>query len=118
VLVVGLFDPNGNCVKDLWKDVTLHPGDEELDWLRRSGIEIKTDCDVTPGRYVLRALVRDGKARPWEPKGPEFRFAPSPASRCEAALHQLLYWHFNAPSPFRAVSHRLSAHWERPHLHI
>jgi VWFA-related protein len=62
-MVVGLFDQNGNLVKDYWKDVTLHPDDEALASLRRSGIEVKTDFDVEPGRYLVRLLVSDREGR-------------------------------------------------------
>lgn len=63
-MVVGLFDQNGNLLQDFWKDVALHPDDEALELLRRSGIEVKTDFNVTPGRYLVRLLVsdRDGQA--------------------------------------------------------
>jgi hypothetical protein len=62
-LVIGLFDQNGNLVKGFWKDIALHPDDAALESLRRSGIEVKTDFDVTPGRYPVRLLVRDGEGQ-------------------------------------------------------
>ena len=63
LLMVGLFDQDGNFVKDFWKDITLHPDDEKLDALRQSGIEVQTNFDVTPGRYLVRLLVRDGEGQ-------------------------------------------------------
>ncbi len=59
-LLVGLFDQDGNPVKDLVKNISLHPNDEELKSLRQSGITVDTDFDVPPGRYLVRALVHDG----------------------------------------------------------
>ena len=63
-MVVGIFDQNGNLVMDFWKDIALHPSDEALAALRRSGLEVATDFDVLPGRYLVRPLVResDGQA--------------------------------------------------------
>jgi len=60
-LAVGLFDWNGALVKDSWKELDLHPEDDALEELRRGGVEVATDFDVAPGRYLLRALVsQDG----------------------------------------------------------
>jgi VWFA-related protein len=72
---VGLFDQNGNLVKDAWKDVALHPDDGALESLRRSGLEIKSDFDVTPGRYLVRLLVtdRDGQAMGTQSAGVDIR---------------------------------------------
>lgn len=63
-MVVGIFDQNGNLVMDFWKDIALHPSDEALATLKRSGLEVDTDFDVSPGRYLVRLLVResDGQA--------------------------------------------------------
>lgn len=62
-MVVGIFDQNGNLVKDFWKDITLHPSDESLAALRRSGLELTTDFDVPPGRYFVRLLVRENEGQ-------------------------------------------------------
>jgi hypothetical protein len=62
-LLVGLFDENGNLVNDIWKEITLHPDDASLDAVRRAGIEVKTEFDVEPGRYMVRAMVRDDQAQ-------------------------------------------------------
>jgi hypothetical protein len=56
-LAVGLFDWNGALVKDSWKELDLHPDDSAIEELRRGGIEIATDFDVAPGRYMVRVLI-------------------------------------------------------------
>jgi VWFA-related protein len=62
-MVIGVFDQDGNAVKDFWKDVSLHPRDEELDSLRAAGLDIDTNFDVAPGHYVVRVAVRDSAER-------------------------------------------------------
>jgi VWFA-related protein len=47
-LAVGVFDWNGVLVKDSWN---------ELDPLRSAAVDIATDFDVAPGRYMVRVLV-------------------------------------------------------------
>ena len=59
--VVGLFDENGKYLKDVQKSADLHPTDEELAALRISGIEVKTDFPVVPGRYFVKLLVRESQ---------------------------------------------------------
>jgi len=59
VLVVGVFDQDGNPVKDFFKRIELHPNDEELKSLRQTGITADTEFEVPPGRYLVRALIRD-----------------------------------------------------------
>jgi hypothetical protein len=58
-LGVGVFDENGKLVKDVWKDIDLHPADGELASLLRAGIEVTTDFEIAPGRYLVRLLVHD-----------------------------------------------------------
>jgi VWFA-related protein len=58
-LAMGLFDANGNLVKDSWKEIALSGGDDALASLRRSGVEVKVDFEVTPGKYLVRVLVQD-----------------------------------------------------------
>jgi VWFA-related protein len=74
-LAVGLFDQNGSLVKDSWKDIALSGDDAALASLRRSGVEVKTDFDVTPGRYLVRLLVQDaaGQAMGTHSAGVEIR---------------------------------------------
>lgn len=60
---VGLFDQDGKLVKDVWKDIDLHPSDTELELLRRAGIDVDTDFQVAPGRYLVRLLVHDRAGR-------------------------------------------------------
>jgi len=61
-LAVGVFDWNGVLVKDSWKELDLHPDDSGIDALRRAGIEIATDFDVAPGRYMVRVLIAQDNA--------------------------------------------------------
>jgi len=62
-LVVGLFDENGGLMKDVWKQIDLHPDDHTLASLRESGIEVSCEFDVRPGRYLVRSAVRDGQGQ-------------------------------------------------------
>jgi VWFA-related protein len=62
-LVVGLFDRDGNLVKDFWKEITLHPDDADLASLRQRGVEVSADFEVQPGQYLVRALVRDSEGQ-------------------------------------------------------
>jgi VWFA-related protein len=58
-LAMGLFDPNGNLVKDSWKNIALSGNDEAVASVRHEGVEVKVDFDVTPGKYMVRLLVQD-----------------------------------------------------------
>ena len=60
---IGVFDENGKLVKDVWQQIDLHPNDAELERLVRSGIDVSTDFDVAPGRYLVRVLVHDPGGR-------------------------------------------------------
>jgi hypothetical protein len=60
---VGVFDQDGRLVKDVWKDIDLHPSDAELELLFRAGIEVTTEFEIAPGRYLVRLLVHDRSRR-------------------------------------------------------
>jgi len=60
-LLIGIFDQDGKPVKDFLKTISLHPDNQEMESLRRTGIIVDTAFDVAPGRYLVRALVRDSK---------------------------------------------------------
>jgi VWFA-related protein len=62
-LMVGVFDQNGNLMKDVWKDIDLHPTDDELLPLRQGGIEVQSEFEVPPGRYLVRAMVHEPGGR-------------------------------------------------------
>ena len=62
-IVSGLFDSNGNFVKGIQRIVTLHLRDQSLATLEQSGIVVKENFDVAPGRYVVRLVVRDGEGQ-------------------------------------------------------
>ena len=59
-LVAGLFDQDGNYVAAFEKEIEMRLRDESLDTWRRSGLGVKTDFQVKPGRYLVRVVVRDG----------------------------------------------------------
>ena len=60
-LVVGLFDPNGNFVAAFQKVIEMRLKDATLDAWMKSGIEVATDFNVKPGKYLVRLVVRDSE---------------------------------------------------------
>lgn len=55
----GLFDNDGNFVSGVEKTITLRLLDETLEKRLNSGMAVKSDFTVHPGRYVVRMVVRD-----------------------------------------------------------
>ncbi len=55
----GLFDSDGNFVNGVEKTITLKLLDETLEKRLASGMGVKSDFTVHPGRYVVRMVVRD-----------------------------------------------------------
>jgi VWFA-related protein len=64
VLVVsGLFDRNGNFLQAVSKTIKMRLKDDTLAEKLNSGISIRSDFKVTPGRYVVRLVVRDAEGQ-------------------------------------------------------
>jgi VWFA-related protein len=64
VLVVsGLFDRNGNFLQAVSKTIRMRLKDETLAGKLDSGISIRSDFKVSPGRYVVRLVVRDAEGQ-------------------------------------------------------
>jgi VWFA-related protein len=64
VLVVSaLFDRNGNYLQSVAKTIKMRLKDETLAGKLDSGIAIRSDFKVTPGRYVLRLVIRDAEGQ-------------------------------------------------------
>ena len=64
VLVVsGLFDRNGNFVQAVSKTIRMRLKDDTLSDKLNSGISIRSDFKVAPGRYVVRLVVRDAEGQ-------------------------------------------------------
>ena len=64
VLVVsGLFDRNGHFLQAVSKTIKMRLKDETLAVKLDSGIAIRADFKVAPGRYVVRLVVRDAEGQ-------------------------------------------------------
>lgn len=59
-LVVGVFDQNGNFVSAIQKELQMRLKDATLAAWVKSGIAASTDFQLTPGKYLVRLVVRDG----------------------------------------------------------
>ncbi len=62
-VVTGLFDNDGNYMTGLQKVVDLKLLDETLENRVGSGIAVRNDFTVHPGRYVVRMVVRDSQGQ-------------------------------------------------------
>jgi hypothetical protein len=62
-VVSAVYDSNGNFIKGIQRVITLHLRDQSLASLESAGIVVKEDFNVTPGRYVVRLVVRDSEGR-------------------------------------------------------
>jgi VWFA-related protein len=62
-VVSGLFDENGNYRLGTQKVLELRLRDETLEKLVTSGITVRTDFSVKPGRYMIRLVVRDSEGQ-------------------------------------------------------
>jgi hypothetical protein len=62
-VVTGLFDQNGNYISGLERRVELRLRDQSLEVLENSGISVQQSFSVTPGRYIVRVVVKDSEGR-------------------------------------------------------
>ncbi len=62
-VVTGLFDNDGNFVTGAQKIVEMRLLDDTLAKRAASGISVKNDFTVRPGRYVVRLVVRDSEGQ-------------------------------------------------------
>ena len=63
-VVSGIFDNNGNLVAAIEKRIEMRLLDRTLDRLQsQSGVTVKTNFDVMPGRYAVRVVVRDAEGQ-------------------------------------------------------
>lgn len=60
-VVAGLFDSNGNYISGIQRVIEMHLRDQTLAGLRNSGISVKQNFSVAPGRYIVRLVVRDAE---------------------------------------------------------
>lgn len=60
-VVAGLFDSNGNYISGIERVLEMHLRDQTLAGLQNSGIAVKQNFSVAPGRYVVRLVVRDAE---------------------------------------------------------
>jgi VWFA-related protein len=58
-IVSGLFDRNGNFVTGSQKTLEMHLKDDTLANKMNSGLDVRSQFDVKPGRYLVRLVVRD-----------------------------------------------------------
>jgi hypothetical protein len=63
LVVAGLFDRNGNFVNSVAKTIKMRLKDDTLAEKLNSGISIRSDFKVAPGRYVVRLVVRDAEGQ-------------------------------------------------------
>jgi hypothetical protein len=57
--VTGLFDRDGHYVSGQQKVLELHLRDVSLERFLHTGIKVQTEIKVSPGIYLIRAVVRD-----------------------------------------------------------
>lgn len=62
-MVSGLFDNNGNLLTALEKILEMHLRDETLEKRAAGGITLKTSFNLTPGKYVIRVVIRDAEGQ-------------------------------------------------------
>ena len=62
-VVTGIFDDDGNFVNGAQKVLEMRFLDETLDKRVGSGISVKSNFTVHPGRYVVRMVVRDSEGQ-------------------------------------------------------
>ena len=60
-VVTGLFDQNGNYISGIERVVEMHLKDKSLQVLEGSGISVEQSFSVTPGRYIVRVVVKDSE---------------------------------------------------------
>jgi VWFA-related protein len=62
-VLAGVFDRNGNYITGVEKTVELRLLDATLEKVSNSGITVRSNFDVAPGRYVIRLVVRDSEGQ-------------------------------------------------------
>ena len=62
-IVCGLFDQDGNYVTGIQKVLEMRLRDETLANRLASGLAVKTSLKATPGKYIVRMVVRDSEGR-------------------------------------------------------
>jgi VWFA-related protein len=62
-VVTGIFDNDGNFVNGAQKIIQMRLLDETLDKRLASGISVKSNFAVHPGRYMVRMVVRDSEGQ-------------------------------------------------------
>ena len=62
-VVSGLFDRNGTFVGGITKTVTMRLKDETLQGKLDSGVLVRSDFKVAPGRYAIRLVIRDSEGQ-------------------------------------------------------
>lgn len=60
-VVTGLFDQNGNYISGIERVVELRLRDKSLEALEGSGISVEQSFGVSPGRYIVRVVVKDSE---------------------------------------------------------
>ncbi len=63
IVVCGLFDDNGNYVTGIQKVLEMRLRDETLAGRLASGIAVKSSLMATPGKYIVRIVIRDSEGR-------------------------------------------------------
>ncbi len=62
-VISGLFDENGNYLRGTQKTLEMRLRDQTLEKLATSGITVRTDFSVKPGKYMIRLVVRDSEGQ-------------------------------------------------------
>ena len=60
-VVTGLFDQNGNYISGIERVVELRLRDQSLQVLQGSGMSVEQSFSVSPGRYIVRVVVKDSE---------------------------------------------------------
>jgi VWFA-related protein len=58
-IVTGVFDQNGRYVKGVQRVIDLHLREQTFDRMLDAGLTARETFDLSPGRYVVRVVVRD-----------------------------------------------------------
>jgi VWFA-related protein len=62
-VIVGLFDSDGNYISGVQKNLEMRLLDATLQKLGATGIDSRQSFTVHPGRYMVRAVVRDAQGQ-------------------------------------------------------
>jgi hypothetical protein len=60
-IVAGLFDRNGNILSAIQKILSMKLREETFAARVATGVAVKTNFDVQPGKYLVRVVVRDSE---------------------------------------------------------